>query len=179
MINFMVTKFNTGGAKELFFTSSTSVYSGKIAEAKETDTTEPETEIGRLLRKAEELLVSSSVKPIHILRLAGLIGKNRHPGKFLAGKKDLLNPTGIVNLVQGTDVAEIIWQLKDANLENTIVNVCSPEHPTRAEYYTKQAENLGLLPPTFLYENSVAGKRISGEKLAAKLPNFSFSSILN
>lgn len=68
------------------FISSTSVYGNLNREITEEDETFPETESGKALVKVEKLLRNEKEINITILRFGGLIGYERNPGNFLAGK---------------------------------------------------------------------------------------------
>lgn len=139
-------------ATKLIVTSSTSVYAKRGMLVDETDDVMPESSRGQALRAYEQALQRC---PVAILRLAGLFGQGRQPGRFLAGRINLAGAASPVNMVHGDDVVAIISQLitqlladNDAVLED-IFNVCADSHPTRQDFFTKAAELMGLTPPTF------------------------------
>ena len=84
-----------------------------------------------------------------ILRLAGLVGPSRHPGRFFAGKSA---PDGqhVVNLVHLQDVVAAIELLLQAPKGGHIYNLCAPRHPARGLFYPQMARELGLPPMTAL-----------------------------
>jgi nucleoside-diphosphate-sugar epimerase len=84
-----------------------------------------------------------------IVRFAGLIGPNRNPARFLAGKTDVPNPNAPVNLIHLNDCIQIIDAIITQNKWGEIYNGCASDHPTRQEYYTAMCERFGLVPPTF------------------------------
>lgn len=109
--------------------------------------------------------------PIHcdIVRLAGLIGKHRHPVFHLAGKRELKNAGQPVNLVHQQDVIRAIeWLLNTPN-QQRIFHLCASQHPTRSEYYTAMAAKFGLADLHFLPEISPLVRIISGEKICREL----------
>jgi nucleoside-diphosphate-sugar epimerase len=147
---------------KVIFTSSTSVYKdidGQVNEQSELNETHP-------VSLAEQSVINSN-HAYCIFRLAGLIDENRHPIKFLSGR-ETQNALGRVNLVHKIDVISAIETQLDSTKWNTVYNVCSPEHPTRKEYYTKSAEFKGLPHPIFNSEGST-GKEISSQKLIESL----------
>jgi nucleoside-diphosphate-sugar epimerase len=83
-----------------------------------------------------------------ILRLSGLVGPNRNPARFLAGKKNVANPNNKINLVHQTDVIRFIEQCIQQDVAG-VFNVCSSEHPTREEFYTKVCLHQSLEAPLF------------------------------
>lgn len=158
--------------KNVLFVSSTGVYADvfPVVEIDENSIPNPDSESGKQLLQAEELLLSNENFQTIILRFGGLIGDDRHPIKFLAGKTDVENPDAPVNLIHQEDcVAIIIEMLKqvqhDSVVVNNIFNAVAPQHPTRKDYYTKKALELNLPLPTFAENSESKGKIISGKKL--------------
>jgi nucleoside-diphosphate-sugar epimerase len=154
----------------IIFTSSTGVYlnnEGTINEESNLNLEHPVTQ-------AEKALQNSS-KNFIILRLAGLIGGERHPVKHLSGRT-LENGSQVVNLVHRNDVIRAITHLIKSEKMNTVFNVCYPDHPSRTAYYTKTAISRDLAPPKFT-ESSGTGKIVSSEKLEKEL-NFTFKNAI-
>nr|MBA2814715.1 NAD(P)-dependent oxidoreductase [Candidatus Pantoea persica] len=75
----------------IIFTSSTSVYGGGSGVMTERSALQPETVAGKTLAELESWLHDLLGTQVDILRLAGLVGPSRHPGRFLAGKSGLTN----------------------------------------------------------------------------------------
>lgn len=147
---------------KVIFTSSTSVYKdidGKIDEQGELNETHP-------VYLAERSVISSN-HAYCIFRLAGLIDENRHPINFLSGR-ETQNALGKVNLVHKLDVISAIESQLNSTKWNTIFNVCSPEHPSRKEYYTKSSDFKNLPHPIFTTEGTI-GKEITSLKLIETL----------
>ena len=131
----------------VLFTSTTGVYrqglSAEIRVAKESCPLKP----GPLLA-AEEVVRSSGLSYL-ILRLAGLVGGERIPARFLSGKTDVTQPDAPVNLIHREDIVGYMEALLDAGIRNELFNICSPEHPSRKVFYTSQAIRSNLPPPVF------------------------------
>ena len=147
---------------KVIFTSSTSVYKdidGLVNEQGDINETHP-------VYLAEQAVIHSH-HDFCILRLAGLIDEYRHPINFLSGR-ETQNALGKVNLVHKLDVISAIETQLSSTKWNTIYNVCSPEHPSRKEYYSKNADLKGLPHPIFTSEGTV-GKEISSQKLIETL----------
>jgi nucleoside-diphosphate-sugar epimerase len=112
---------------------------------------------------AEET-IRQSRKAYAIFRLGGLIGPNRHPIRFLQGRKDVKNPNGPINFVhQGDCIRAIVETIKNKAIRGTF-NLVYPDHPTRKEYYSIAAKHYGLEVPTFSNEPSTQ-RIISSEKI--------------
>jgi hypothetical protein len=161
------------GIEKIIFTSSTSVYPDGELVTEDADLHSSFT-LSELL-KAEKAILESTIKSKYILRLSGLIGADRHPGKFLAGKTDLTAPNAPVNLVHKADVIQIIIYCIYGKISPGIYNVCAEEHPTKKDYYTIMSNKIGLVPPVFLNDNQ-KGKLILAEKMKKQI-EYNFKSI--
>ena len=137
----------------------------------------------KALLYAERLLAEFSAKAINqhidtiILRLGGLIGEGRQPGRFFAGKTDIPNGQQRINLVQGEDVLDITSLLLTHKPNNTfnVFNIVPDEHPTRAEFYPLAATKLGLAAPSFKLEIG-SGKIVSNTAIKTLL-NYQFRTL--
>ncbi|MDW8847230.1 NAD-dependent epimerase/dehydratase family protein [Erwinia sp. MMLR14_017] len=154
----------------IIFTSSTSVYGSGSGVMKEGSPLEPQTIAGKTLKELEEWLHHLPHTSVDILRLSGLVGPERHPGRFLAGKTDLADGSHGVNLVHLEDVVAAISLLLKTPKGGHIYNLSAPEHPARSEFYPAVARQRGLTPPTFRQqENTDKGKLIDGSKICRDL----------
>ena len=158
--------------QKVVFVSSTSVYgdSFSIVEITEETKPNPDTESGKQLVIAETLLQSNPHFKTTVIRFGGLLGEDRHPVKFLAGRTNIENSNAPVNMIQREDCIGIIEKVLDFarndNWEwNQTFNAVAPQHPTRKTYYHKKAENLNLPLPTFAENSESKGKIISSEKV--------------
>jgi nucleoside-diphosphate-sugar epimerase len=157
------------GIQKVIFVSSTSVYGDcfPIVEITEETKPNPDTESGKQLVIAETFLQSNSCFKTTVIRFGGLLGEDRHPIKFLAGRTNVENPDAPVNLIQREDCIGIIEKiLKQVQYDNwgEIFNAVAPQHPSRKEYYCKKAQILNLPLPTFTEHSESKGKIISSKK---------------
>lgn len=139
----------TPSTVKVIFVSSTAVYQSNNTKVTEKEECKPEKPSGVAVLRAERTLQAHFDKNVTILRLAGLIGPERHPGKFLANKKALKNPSVPVNLIHLEDCIHIIQKIIERNCFGEIINGCADQHPIRKEYYTEASKELGLALPTF------------------------------
>ena len=155
----------------IIFTSSTSVYGERSGVVKESSELTPVTVAGRTLQELEDWLHDLPHTSVDILRLSGLVGPERHPGRFLAGKEGLSNGEQGVNLVHLDDVISAIRLLLQRPTGGHLYNLCAPGHPTRAQFYPTVARQLGLTPPTFTpdEETKDGGKIVDGSKICREL----------
>ncbi|MFT4808271.1 MAG: nucleoside-diphosphate-sugar epimerase [Paraglaciecola sp.] len=151
--------------QNVIFISTTSVYGDNDAIVTEQSLTHAQTQSGKINLAVELLVNEYFVGCSTIIRPAGLVGKNRHPANYLAGKTDLLNPDNVVNLVHQDDVVCAIKTVIDRGLWGHKLHLSALEHPTRAQYYTWAAEKLGLNPPNFVKSKGVVlGKKIDATR---------------
>ena len=109
---------------------------------------------------AEEVVQNANAT---ILRLAGLYGYGRQPGRRLAGQ-EVTGGDAPVNLVHRDDVVSVLVKVIEENIRG-VFNVCADTHPSRKEVYTAQAERLGFEPPRFVEPHEADYKEVSSEKL--------------
>ena len=164
--------------KKVVFLSSVSVYPECNKEVDEQFHGQPDSPQGKLLVEAEKLVLSLRGKSVTVCRLGGLVGENRHPGKFLAGRKGLPNPNSPVNLIHGQDATDLIYKLLSENDGNEVYNICSSEHPNRKNFYVKAADLLGLERPEFQQGLHESWKLVSNKKVLDKVGGFEFRSVL-
>lgn len=151
---------------KVIYTSSTSIYTNVNEEINESS----ELNKSSLMYSAEQKILCSQKKST-ILRLAGLIGPNRHPINYMSGKT-ISDGNLHVNLIHLKDVIASIKYLIDKDVWGEIYNICKNEHPTKSSYYSYSAEKRKL--PLPIFEHSlITGKIVSSSKIEQEL-NFQF-----
>ncbi|WP_058973515.1 SDR family oxidoreductase [Type-D symbiont of Plautia stali] len=154
----------------IIFTSSSSVYGTGSGVMKESSALQPESVAGKTLVELENWLHDLPGTSVDVVRLAGLVGPNRHPGRFLAGKTGLDNGGHAVNLVHLDDVVDAIVLLLQTPKGGRVYNLCASKHPARDDFYPFVSKQLGLVPPTFAAEaERTAGKVVDGSKICNEL----------
>lgn len=154
---------------KVLFISSTSVYGDSHSNISEETVMHPDTEAGRQLLETEQLLQSNKNFKTTILRFGGLIGEDRHPIKFLAGRENLDNPDAPVNLIHQQDCIGIILKIIENNSWNETFNAVAPSHPSRCTYYTQKAKDLNLIAPKFNHSKPSIGKTVLSKKIETVL----------
>ena len=187
----LIVEIEKSAIKKVLFISSTSVYGdlpifSTALEVTEESTLNPDSEGGKQLLEVEQLLCSNKNFETTILRFGGLIGEDRHPLKFLAGRENVENPEAPINFIHQVDCIGIIEKLINKGLRqaqsdnwswNETFNAVAPNHPIRAEYYHKKALEMNLKVPTFVKDSISKGKIISSQKLQQIL-NYSFQKLI-
>lgn len=144
----------------LIFVSSTSVYGDLDGDVTETSVPHPETQSGKQLLSVEETFQNNPNFETTIIRFGGLIGPNRHPITFLAGKKGLSNGNHPVNLIHLEDCILIITTILKEGYWGEIFNGVYPLHPTKKEYYVNEANKKELEVPEFQDSIVSHGKKV-------------------
>ncbi len=155
--------------KKVLFVSSTSVYGNQEGILTEEIIPEPITEGGKHLFQVEKLLLSNSNFKTTIIRFGGLIGEDRHPVKYLAGKDNLDNPFAPINLIHQLDCVDIIPKIISRDLWGEVYNAVAPFHPSRKEYYVQKATEMDLVLPKFSESTESSTKIIASDKLIEQI----------
>lgn len=172
-IQTLISYIEQSTVKKILFVSSTSVYADDNSEVTENSQPQPETESGKQLLEAEFQLLNNTNFQTTVVRFGGLIGDDRHPIRFLSGKKNIENPNAPINLIHQSDCIGIIQTIIENDVWNEVFNAVSPHHPSRKEYYTQKALKLNLPLPEFDESKPSIGKLISSEKILQQL-NYTF-----
>lgn len=172
--------------EKIILLSSSAVYNGLSGKVAEDSMLDMSADKVSLLNQAEQAVLgfnshaqeASSLpddlnnKKAYVLRLSGLVGPKRHPGKFLLNGRMLKSPQAIVNLIHQQDAVGLIEALLQSELCGGIFNGVSSTQVTKKQYYQAAAEALQLPTPVFdgsepVLENDP--KVVSGKKTQAAL----------
>lgn len=165
----LIDKIKLSSIEKVIFVSSTSIYPDLNREVSEEETKAPSKSSGEALLIVEGLLNNCDEFKTTVLRFAGLIGYDRKPGRFLAGKRELANGEAPVNLIHRDDCISIIHKIIERDIWGDTFNACADLHPKRKDYYISHANKLGLTPPTFIESENYSYKIVSSEKLKKRL----------
>lgn len=167
-----------GAVEWILFASSTGVYPSVEQTVSEDDVPPGRPDAlpgsrrstGAALVEVEGLLMNETPElDVTIVRLGGLYGSDRNPGRFLAGRTDVSKPGCPVNLIHRDDAVGVFSALTEQNVRGEVFNACADEHPVRHVFYPRAAEATGLEPPTFDHTDDTTGKRVSNRKLKEQL----------
>jgi nucleoside-diphosphate-sugar epimerase len=173
-IQLLIPYIEKSSIKNVLFISSTSVYGDRNNIITEETDLNPDSEGGRQLAIVENLLQINTHFKTTVLRFGGLIGDDRHPVRFLAGRENLDNPNAPINLIHQEDCIGIILKIIQKKIWGETFNASTPFHPSRSAYYTQKAVELNLVPPTFNQGNPSIGKTILSDKLE-KVLDYTFT----
>ncbi|WP_343691031.1 SDR family oxidoreductase [Chitinophaga sp.] len=168
-IALLIKAIEASKVQHVLFISSTSVYPDLNREITEKDVMPPTKGSGQALIQAENLLLAQTKFTTTILRLGGLIGYDRMPARFLAGKKDVENGDAPINVIHQDDCIGLISALIEQAVWEDIFHAAADEHPTRKVYYTLAAQKAGLEVPTFAEGKPLCFKIINSDKIKRRL----------
>ena len=170
-IQHLIERIEPSGIKRVIFISSTSVYedTSRVPAYTETDVANGTSKVAKQLITCEKVVQGNSNLFSCIVRFGGLIGADRHPVKFLSGRKELSNAMSPVNLIHQKDCTGIIIKLVSTGNAVGIFNAVYPEHPPKRDYYIKKAQEAGLTLPEFDEASPSKGKVIRSGRIGEEL----------
>ncbi len=158
--------------RKVIFVSSSSVYTEIGDFVTETSIVDNKSEKGLRLYNAEQIFKNDYDLQTTIIRMAGLIGPQRHPGRFFAGKSDISDGLVPVNLIHLDDCIGIIEAVIHQQYWNETLNGCAPDHPLKKDFYQLASQQLYGKNAEFLHEKG-AFKIVDGNKVIREL-NYQF-----
>ena len=157
------------GTPHVLFVSSTSVYPDEPRLLREPDALSTRDAASDVLRTEGHFVPRYGQWQSTVVRLGGLIGPGRAPGRFLAGRQNLPNGSAPVNLLHLTDAVGVLSAIIQHDVWGHTLNVCANTHPLRRDFYPAAARHLGLEPPTFLPDEA-GGKTIDSSLVRSLVP---------
>lgn len=152
---------------KIIFISSTSVYPENQTEVKEDTLIDERSESALSLFAAEEVFRNLENIQTTVIRMSGLIGPNRHPGRFFSGRENIPNGLSPVNLIHLDDCIGIIQWVIENEIWGETFNGASPSHPTKADFYDLAAQKYNQTTARFVAEKKEF-KIVSSERLIEK-----------
>ena len=149
---------------KIIFISSSSVYPEINEVVTENTPVELKNETAKNLLLAEEVFKNLSQIKTTILRLSGLIGPNRHPGRFFAGKENIPNGLAPINLIHLDDCIGLIKWIIEKEIWGETLNGVAPDHPQKMVFYGLASEKYSQSSVQFITEKK-AFKIVSSAKI--------------
>lgn len=153
----------------VLFVSTTGVYPDEPRLMRETDAVSTRDAASDVLRTEGHFVPRYGQWQSTVVRLGGLIGPGRPPGRFLAGRRDLPQGNAPTNLLHLTDAVGVLSTIIGQNAWGHTLNVCAQTHPLRRDFYPAAASYLGLAPPSF-QPGGGTGKTIDSSRLRELVP---------
>jgi nucleoside-diphosphate-sugar epimerase len=161
-------------APRLVFISSTSVY-GQTGgeEVDEAAPTCPADDSGRVLARAEALLLAKWWPEAVVLRFAGIYG----PGRLIRGQSLLkgesipAEPDSWLNLIHVADGAAAVVAAAERGRPGGVYNIADDHPVPRRDFYARLAELIGAPPPRFVppVVSDRVNRRVGNRKMREEL----------
>ncbi|WP_223650074.1 NAD(P)-binding domain-containing protein [Hymenobacter psoromatis] len=155
--------------RSVLFVSTSGVYPDEPRLMRETDAVSTRDAASDVLRTEGHFVPRYGQWQSTVVRLGGLFGPGRPPGRFLAGRRNLPQGDAPTNLLHLTDAVGVLSTIISQNIWGHTLNVCAQSHPLRRDFYPAAAISLELESPTFLPENQ-GGKLIDSSRLRGLVP---------
>ncbi|MDO5687293.1 MAG: NAD(P)H-binding protein [Neisseria sp.] len=146
------------GVRRMVYAGSISVYGSAARLCHEDTPCAPESEAACKILAVENLLRSSRLPEIRIVRLGGLYDDARHPIHSLAGRKMLRGGRHPVNLTPRTDAVQALTAAALQSDNVLLRNVVAAAHPLRQDFYPAEARRFRLPEPHFDPHDLSSGK---------------------
>ena len=153
----------------VLFVSTTGVYPDEPRTMRENDAFSTRDAASDVLRTEGHFVPRYGQWKSTVVRLGGLIGPDRAPGRFLAGRRDLPHGSAPTNLLHLTDAVGVLRTIIQQGIWGYTLNVCAAQHPLRRDFYPAAARFLNLEPPIFRPEEA-GGKLIDTSHLRQLVP---------
>lgn len=163
-MTFLAKKCAENNIKKVIFVSSTGVYPNTNQTVTEATNPGPQTNSQKAIVTAEQLFIQNKNFETTVLRPSGLVGGNRNPGRWFAGKQQVSGGNIPVNLVHLEDCIGVAFAVIEQNVFGEIINICADEHPLKGEIYPALAEKYGFEKPTFIMDIPTDFKIVSNQK---------------
>ncbi|MDO4997973.1 MAG: SDR family NAD(P)-dependent oxidoreductase [Neisseria sp.] len=149
------------GVQHLIFSSSISVYGSQTRVCDEHSELHADTASAQTIVAAENVLLNSKIANVDILRLGGLHCSERHPVRRLLQQERVPNGQQVVNVLHRERAVAALLRATQQPNGKRVRNIVQNAHPSRAEFYSQEAANLGLPSPCFVCDNSEnTGKKV-------------------
>ncbi len=164
-IRYLINAIRSSSIQHVIYVSSTSVYPELSQTVVEADVTSESESAAPDLVRAEQLVQSlMPEKLVTVVRFGGLMGYNRIPGKYVAGKT-VDSGAVPVNYIHRDDAVSILEAII-GDQSTGVFNGVAPEHPTREAIYRKSCQNFDYEPPVFVEPDApISFKVVSPDKL--------------
>ncbi|OEK02414.1 hypothetical protein BFP97_13175 [Roseivirga sp. 4D4] len=174
-IKYLKYQLQSSKVEKVIFISSTSYYPNTNTLVNVSTSPDFERGSSKAVVKGEGQ-ISQISQSLTILRCGGLMGKDRIPGKWFAGKPTKGADTP-VNYIHLDDIIKTIGYMINEwpdSHENRIFNLVSEHHPTRKEVHEKMAEKYGFDLPIWEEPPTIPSKIVE-----SSFKNFDLKSPLS
>ena len=158
-IKYLKYQLLSNDVKKVIFISSTSYYPNSNKKVTVNTPFDFSNGSTKAVVKGEQQ-ISQIDQSLMILRCGGLMGKDRIPGKWFAGKptKGADTPVNYIHLEDIINVVKSSIETWPEDLKRQTLNLVSDHHPTRKEIYGKMAERYSFDLPIWEDPSNISSK---------------------
>ena len=154
------------GIQHVIMMSSVSVYAPDEQEVTEQSMAYSNDPTSKQILAAEQILLQADGIKSCILRLGGLFGPDRKPVRYIVNRGILDNPDLPVNMIHIRDIVQFTAAIiAQGFTTNEVYNLVCPHYKSRFDYYTKEAEEMGLTLPPLGENDWETHRKITGHKI--------------
>ncbi|WP_192347362.1 NAD(P)-binding domain-containing protein [Algoriphagus sp. Y33] len=164
-LKFLRSMVDQSGIRKIIYVSSTGVYPDENRQDAYTEEEEITAATTGNLTQLKGELTFQGVRELTIVRFGGLLGDDRIPGKYVAGRDNVAGHTR-VNFIYRNDATRMLAWVIEKEIWNTTLNGVAPVHSLRKDIYERNVLDLGLEAPKSYQNSSIENDRIvSGDKI--------------
>lgn len=167
-LKFLRDLINQSPIQQVLFVSSTGIYPDLVRELPYDETFDLSIKNAGnpILLKAEQRMDIERMFQLTHLRFGGLMGADRMPGKYFAGKEQVAGHTR-VNFIHQQDAVSMLAWIIEKGLWDQVYNGVAPVHALRKEIYERNHLEYGmLLPASYQIATSKLDRLISSQKIS-------------
>lgn len=153
--------------KRVLFISSTGIYpkEGRKMEYDEEDEITKTTTGNSTLLEAERIISEKRAYELTIIRMGGLMGKDRIVGKYFEGKENV-DGSSSVNYIHQDDAVRLCQWVIEENQWEELFNGVAPNHPSKKDMIEKTSRDFRFdQPKSYSNQEEMEQRIISSEKL--------------
>ncbi|TXE14418.1 NAD(P)H-binding protein [Algoriphagus aquimarinus] len=180
-IKFLRSMVDQSSIKKVLFVSSSGVYpeANRKAAYTEAEYLDKDLTGNETIFKSELMFSEDRNFDLTIVRFGGLLGDERIPGKYVAGKENIAGHTR-VNYIYRNDASRMLAWIIEKELWNEVYNGVAPIHTLRKDVYDQNVRDLGFEPPKSYQNASQDDDRlISGDKILSTGFEFEYPNPLD
>lgn len=159
--------------QKIIYISATSVYPQVDHAIAENHKLDHKSDRAQALMLVEKLLLEKFKSRLTIIRMGGLLGYDRIPGKYFSNRS-LKQYQQKVNYIHREDAIGLILTVLKKNIWGLLINGVAPQHPSKKEVFLQNARDFNFSPPIFENTEQVLTNRIIISTKIESILDYSF-----
>ncbi len=180
-LKFLKSLIDQSSIKKVILVSSTGVYPNqtRLSPYQEDELVTQQNTGNPSQLRGEQVLANERKYEFTVVRLGGLLGDERIPGRYFSGKENVTGHTK-VNFIHRIDAVKLLAWVITENHWNSVFNGVAPIHPARRAVYEQNSKDLSITPPlSYAQETQGHDRLISSSKILEMGFRFTFENPLS